>query len=60
MMDQAEREGFLSRKGDGVIILEDSLRAAIRESYAMQLTRLLSQSARALSERTTRAQPEAA
>lgn len=49
MMDQAEREGFVSRKGDGAIVLEESLRAAIRESYAMQLTRLLSQSARALS-----------
>lgn len=49
MMDQAEREGFISRKSDGAIVLEESLRAAIRESYAMQLTRLLSQSARALS-----------
>jgi DNA-binding IclR family transcriptional regulator len=60
MMDQAEREGFVSRKGDGEIVLEESLRTAIRESYAMQLTRLLSQSARALSESTVRAQPEAA
>jgi hypothetical protein len=49
MMDQAEREGFISRKGDGAIVLEESLRRAMRDSYAMQLTRLLSQSARALS-----------
>lgn len=49
MMDQAEQEGFVSRKDDGAIVLEESLRAAIRESYAMQLTRLLSQAARALS-----------
>jgi len=49
MIDQAEQEGFISRKGDGAIVLEESLRAAMRESYAMQLTRLLSQAARALS-----------
>jgi len=49
MMDQAEQEGFISRKGDGATVLEESLRAAMRESYAMQLTRLLSQAARALS-----------
>jgi hypothetical protein len=50
MLDHAQREGFLSRQGDGAIVLEESLRAGIRESYAMQLARLLSQAARTVRE----------
>lgn len=60
MMDYAEREGFVTRNGDGAIVLEESLRMVLRESYAIQLTRLLSQSARTLSNSAALTEPVAA
>jgi hypothetical protein len=53
MMDQAERESFLKRQGEGAVVLEESARATIRAMYVMQLAQLLSQAAR-----TIREQPE--
>jgi hypothetical protein len=53
MLDQAERESFLKRQGEGAVVLEESARATIRAMYVMQLAQLLSQAAR-----TIREQPE--
>jgi hypothetical protein len=50
MIDQAERERFLKRQGEGAVVLDESARATIRTMYAMQLVQLLSQSARTLRE----------
>lgn len=51
MLDHAQREGFLVRNADGTVVLRESLRDAVRESYAIQLTRLLSQTARTVREK---------
>lgn len=48
MLTDGEHAGLISRKDDGSIVLEDRGRAAIGDSYALQLIRLLSQAARTL------------
>jgi hypothetical protein len=53
MLDQAERENFLKRQGEGAAVLDESARATIRAMYVMQLAQLLSQAAC-----TLREQPE--
>jgi hypothetical protein len=48
MLDQAERENFLRREGEGAVVLSESARVTTREMYARQLVQLLSQAARTL------------
>jgi len=58
MLDQAEKENFLRRQGDGAVVLDESARATIRTMYVMQLAQLLSQAARTLRERPEMTQRE--
>jgi hypothetical protein len=59
MLDEAEREGLLSRTDRGEIVFAESAKTYMRYFYPMQLIRLLSAAAKTIAARPDIAQPAA-
>jgi hypothetical protein len=57
MLDDAQREGLLTRSADGAVIFAESARKTIRTFYGLQLLALLDQAARTLRNIDTAGQP---